>query len=303
MEQFPRLTLAGYQGPRSVHTRALDIMRRELAAQGFSAEFVGDVTAAGRSAASLFADLGREPCLVGYMASGYLTSRVPDLALFDLPFPQTDRDRAFGLLDGAVGDRLSRAVAAQAGRRVLGFWDNGLRHVSSRVGPIRSPEDCRGLVIRTLDNRIYQDMLAALGFVPRVTDVRELVTAVASGAVDAQENPLTNVVGFGLQAHHRFVTLTGHIAGMALLVCSEAWHRTLTPAAAQALEAAARVATAAQRRFAAEEDLAARADLLAAGVVLHSPTTAERSALAQNAAAVAASVRRELDPDLLAAWE
>ncbi|MDB5558802.1 MAG: hypothetical protein JWQ36_1736, partial [Enterovirga sp.] len=42
MEQFPRLTLAGYQGPRSVHTRALDIMRRELAAQGFSAEIVGD---------------------------------------------------------------------------------------------------------------------------------------------------------------------------------------------------------------------------------------------------------------------
>ena len=49
-------------------------------------------------------------------------------------------------------------------------------------------------------------------------DVRDLPDAVASGKVDAQENPLTNIYNFGLHKTHRTITLTGHLLGVALVL-------------------------------------------------------------------------------------
>src|SRR5262249_55820040 len=150
----------------------------------------------------------------------------------------------------------------------LGFWDNGFRHVTNGKRPIRTVADCQGLVIRTLDNRIYQEALTAFGFIPKVTDVRDLVRAVATGEVDAQENPLTNAVIFRLYQHHPFVSMTGHLFGAAMLLCNAAWFDALPRNAADALIAASADATEAQRGFATEEDTTALAALQGHGVAV-----------------------------------
>lgn len=264
------VAVGGYQGERSIHTRAL----RALVGALGDAPFAGaltleiDVTASGTTAQQLFDAVdggGRQAC---YMASSYLTARVPSLAVLDLPFSVADREAAYAALDGEAGRMLVQDVERATSYRVLGFWDNGFRHLSNRLRPIRRVEDCQGLVIRTLDNQIYRDVFAALGFTPRSIDVRDFKAAVVGGAVDAQENPLTNLLGFGLEAYHRFVSLTGHFFGVALLVCHRPWFEGLPVAARTRLVDAARAATVQQRRWAAEEDATAGAILRERGVAV-----------------------------------
>jgi TRAP-type transport system periplasmic protein len=261
-----RVRLSGYQGQGSVHTRGLHHLAGRLSAAGIASDVEEDVTARGRAAMDLFRDAERDDAHLCYMASGYLTARVPSLAVLDLPMTVRDRLRAHEALDGRAGRMLADDVSESTDFHVLGFWDNGLRHISNRARPIRSPADCSGLVIRTLDNEIYQRTLSAFGCKPVVTDVRELRHAVATGAVDAQENPLTNMLNFGLHEHHRFLSLTGHIFGVALLLCRASWLRKQPAALAAAIAAAAAAATRAQRAFAMEEDRVALKRLEGFGV-------------------------------------
>ena len=226
------LRLGGYQPESSVHTRAL----HHLA--GLALERLGgaveptiqvNITAQGHRAAELLTMVedGRlDGC---YFASSYLTSRVPSLSVFDLPFVATDRERDYAKLDGEFGMRLAADVAARTGYRVLGYWDNGFRHVSNRLRPIRHPDDCRGIRLRTLDNTLHQEIFAALGFQPVFLDVKDLPDAVVREVVDAQENPLTNLVNFGIHQTHRHVSLTSHFFGVALFLVNGAWFDALEP--------------------------------------------------------------------------
>jgi TRAP-type C4-dicarboxylate transport system substrate-binding protein len=161
-----------------------------------------------------------------------------------------------------------------------------VRHISTRLRPIRHPGDCRGLSIRTLDNAMYQQVLAAVGFTPVVLDVKDLLRAVETHAVDAQENPLTNTVNFGLHKVHKHLSLTGHFHGVALLLANRAWFDRLAPEMQGAVRAAAADATAAQRQWAIHEDALCLERLKAEGVAI---VPAEEIDMAAFRAAVAAA--------------
>ena len=102
---------------------------------------------------------------------------------------------------------------------------------------------------------------AALGFEPVALDVKDLLAGVESGTIDAQENPLTNILNFGVHKHHRFITLTGHFFGAAALLCHEASYQAWSEVVRDAVQEAAAEATMAQRGFAAAEDDAVLAAL------------------------------------------
>jgi TRAP-type C4-dicarboxylate transport system substrate-binding protein len=296
--------LAGYQGDASILTAALRQLGQALDASGWGLPVTleADVTAAGEKATALFASVERGERQIGYMASSYLAERVPALGVLDLPFSVSDRSAALAALDGDAGALLSEAVARDSGFHVLAFWDNGFRHVSNGVRPIRSPADCAGLVIRTLDSALYRAVLDALGFRAITTDVKDLVRAVESGAVQAQENPLTNLVSFGLWRHHRHVSLTGHFFGVLLLVCPMAWFERLTLPQRAALKRAVASATVTQRALAAAQDMSALAQLREHGVEVLGPGQIDLPAMRAATASLAAKQRRALPPDLLAAY-
>ena len=184
------------------------------------------------------------------------------------PSPVPTAPRIYAGLDGERGAQLAGELERATGYRLLGTWDNGLRDISNRLRPIRRPGDCRGMRIRTLDNPTYQKVLAMIGFTPLVIDVKDLVRAVEAGEVDAQENPLTNTVHFGLHKTHKHVSLTGHFHGVALLLANRAWFAALAPGPRQALLAAAADATAAQRQWAIDEDAWCLDRLRADGVAI-----------------------------------
>ncbi|WP_405404376.1 TRAP transporter substrate-binding protein [Paracoccus sp. Ld10] len=296
------LRIGGYQGPKSILTAGLSCFADALATTDLRLDRVDDVTRTGATARALFDGIDAGDFQAGYMASGYLTARVPELAVIDLPFSQSNRHAAYAALDGAAGDILRRAIHDTTGYRVLGFWDNGFRHLTNHARPLRSSADCAGLIVRTLDNQIYQDTMAAIGFTPVVTDVRELREAVMSGRVDAQENPLTNAMVFELYHRHRYLSLTGHFFGVVLFLCNADWFDGLPAETRDAVQAAADLATAEQRRLAEAQDTDALAALRDEGVAILHPADIDMDSFRTACAQIVARERARLDGGLVAAY-
>jgi C4-dicarboxylate-binding protein DctP len=277
------LHFAGYQPARSVHTRALHALRDAVARRAGDAltiEVTDSIIAAGHKAADLL-DMVESGDLDGcYFNSSYLAARVPALGVFDQPFQAGSRETVFADLDGDTGAALATHIAAATGFRLLGWWDNGIRHISNALRPIRGPADCAGLRLRTLDNAWHQAAFRRLGFIPAFIDVADLPRAVAEHQVDAQENPLTNIVNFNLHVHHRHLSLTGHLLGIALLLVNRARYQALPAGSRDALDAAARESTAQQRILAVAEDAACLRLLADAAVAIVGPDEIDMAAFA-----------------------
>ncbi|MGI9402478.1 MAG: TRAP transporter substrate-binding protein, partial [Rhizobiaceae bacterium] len=252
-----KIRFGGYQGDKSVHTRGGQVLRDELKrllGDEVEFDFEENIVAGGNKAADLLSRT-EEGSLEGcYFSSSYLAKRVPELGLFDQHFVVPDRRGAYAVLDGALGKRLASEVEARTGYAVLGYWDNGLRNISSANVAIREPADCQGLKIRTLANEDHKRVFRSLGFEPMAIDVRDLPAAVKDGTVDAQENPLTNIYNFELYKTHRHITMTRHLLGVAPVLFNKKAVQSWPDDVRKAVEEAVGVATKAQRKFAEEDD-------------------------------------------------
>ena len=102
-------------------------------------------------------------------------------------------------------------------------------------------------------------------------DVADLPRAVAERTVDAQENPLTNLVNFNLQAHHKHVSLTGHLLGIALLLVNRARYDALPANCAACSTTRPAKAQITQRALAIAEDAECLGLLADAGVTVIGP--------------------------------
>ena len=147
---------------------------------------------------------------LGYQSSSYLTERVPDLGIADLPFLFTDTGTARRAMDGKLGTVLAQRIEAGMDFRILGWFENGFRHVSNKVRPVRMPADLKGLTIRVLPSKVQERTFQLLGAVPKIMDLSEAIAAVKAGTLDAQENPFLNTVTYGVHNFHKFHTATNH---------------------------------------------------------------------------------------------
>ena len=94
------------------------------------------------------------------------------------------------------------------GYRILGWFENGFRHVSNKVRPVRLPADMKGMTIRVLPSKVQARTFELLGAVPKIMDLSEAIEAVKAGTLDAQENPFFNTVTYGVHNFHKFHTAT-----------------------------------------------------------------------------------------------
>ena len=281
MSNLAAVSLGGYQGSGSILSASLTSLEQSLKA----CELFGpittalDVTAQGETAGQLFQSVNLGTRQICYAASGYLTAYASDLAALDLPFTVKNREAALAALDHSAGQWLSDQLGQNSSFKVLGFWDNGFRHISNSVRPLRTPTDMQGLKIRTLDSAIYRESLNALGFTAVTTDVSELKQVLKSGEVQAQENPLTNYNNFKIYENHPYVSLTGHFFGVLLLVCNRQWFDSLSAKQQHAVDAAAAMATQQQRTLAAQQDSALLTELAQRGVQIISSSDLDMGAM------------------------
>jgi TRAP-type C4-dicarboxylate transport system substrate-binding protein len=113
-------------------------------------------------------------------------------------------------MDGALGRRLVQAIESKCDFRILGWYENGFRHISNRVRAVRMPADLKDVHIRVLPSQIQKRTFELLGAKPMIMDLTDAIRMIKAGEIDAQENPLTNTVTYGVHKFHRFHTISNH---------------------------------------------------------------------------------------------
>ncbi|HEY7655788.1 MAG TPA: TRAP transporter substrate-binding protein [Burkholderiales bacterium] len=298
------LKLGGYQEPASVHNRAAarfgELLQQKLGDR-VTFELIGSVLKLGHRSGDLVPMVERGELSFCYMSTVRFSKEAPALQVLELPFVVRDRAAAFKALDGEFGERARHDIEEKTACRLLGYWDNGFRHLTNRVRPIRAPADCRGIRIRTQMSALHGEVFRALGFVPIAADIKEFVEQIGGDRFEAQDNPLTNIYNFGVHNFHRHITLSGHFWGASVLVCNAAHYRGWPREVQAAVDAAARDATVYQRQLAAAEDAEILAKLDPARNEVIRLSDAERGAFVKAVEPVLNKYRKELAPGLFAA--
>jgi len=273
-----QIRMGGYGPPTTGFSRALKFIGERLEAEfrdRVDIKYVWNIMDFGYRAEDILWLVERGLLTLGYQSSSYLTDRVPELGFVDLPFLFSGRDQARGAMDGALGDFLSRKTEERVNYRILGYFENGFRHVSNRLREVRQPSDLAGMRIRVLPSKIQARTFELLGAVPLRWDLTEAIQAIAAGTIDAQENPFANTVTYGVHKFHHFHTITNHfyISRPIFLnrTAYEAWPEDLR----DAMQRAVKDAVAVQRELAIEEDKEARRAILAQGCVISELSAAE----------------------------
>ena len=237
---------------------------------------------------------------LGYQSMSYLTGRIPELGVLDLPFLFATTTGARAAVDGRLGEAVAATIEAQAGYRILGFFENGFRHLSNRLRPVASPADLAGMRIRVLPSRVHERTFELLGAVPMRMDLSEAIAMVSDGKLDAQENPLTNTVTYGVHGFHRFHTLTGHFYLSRPIFVHRASFDAWPDDLKAALRSAVTEAVALQRTAHDHEEEQARAAIAAAGGEIAALTAAGHDAFAAAVRPVWSEARAQYGDGLVA---
>jgi TRAP-type C4-dicarboxylate transport system substrate-binding protein len=235
---------------------------------------------------------------LGYQSSSYLSDRVPELGFVDLPFLFSRRDAARDAVDGKLGAFLARKIEERVNYRILGWFENGFRHLSNRLRPVRAPADLKDMRIRVLPSAVQARTFELLGAVPLRWDLTEAIAAIKAGTIDAQENPFANTVTYGVHKFHRFHTVTNHfyISRPIFLhrTAFDSWPQDLQ----QAMRAAVIASIAFQRELAIEEDVTSRRAIEQQGCEIVELTPDEHAAFSQAVRPLWADARKSYGTEM-----
>jgi tripartite ATP-independent transporter DctP family solute receptor len=234
------------------------------------------------------------------LASGVMANFFPSAMVTDMPYLFPSDEVADKVMDGPFGQKLSADFQAATGMHNLCFGEVGFRHFSTGKTPVHSPRDLSGLKIRVQETPLYVTEMKALGAQPTPIAFPETYTALQTGVVDGQENPLPTFIFAKFYEVQKNVTLDGHNYGIDWFVMSDRFYKSLPPDLQKAVTESAQVACAAERK-ANRTFTANGAKILAEkGVTVYTPTAAE---MAQFRAAaqppVVEFLKTKVDPKLI----
>ncbi len=246
------LIIAGYQGSDSIHTKSVEYFIDELSSD-FITDFIMDITNHGDKASSLIEKTQQGEIHASYLLSSYFEKILPEIKILDLPYLFNNRNEAYNFLKSNFFNYIDNKLKNK-NLKLLGFWDNGIRHISSKIKLIKNLSDCKGQVIRTTPSPLHIEIFRKLGFIPKPLDVRDFKLAIEKNDIDAQENPLTNYWNFGVYKKQEFVSLTSHIFGFCLFVINDDYFNKLSDLNKKFLIKKSKETTKFQRRLAISED-------------------------------------------------
>jgi tripartite ATP-independent transporter DctP family solute receptor len=120
-----------------------------------------------------------------------------------------------------------KEMAAKTGLRILGVRLSLPRHLTTKF-PVNKLEDIKGLKIRVPENAMFVTFWQTLGAIPTVMPGSDAYTALATGTVDAQENPFSDINGWKFYEQTKYCALTGHILSLHFMVINNDFWDSLT---------------------------------------------------------------------------
>lgn len=204
---------------------------------------------------------------------------VPQLGVFTLPFILPNH-KAW---DAATTDPTIVAeyfdLVRKAGAEPLAIGETGYRQISNSKRPVKTPDDMKGIKIRVVGSPMYGEIMNSMGGNPTFMSWADAQPALASGAVDAQENPLE--VFLAAKIHtlgQKYVTKWNYSNDILLFAIAapvwSSWTAADQKIVREAAQDAAKQQVALVRKLFAEDVDRVRA----LGVDVHVPTPAETNA-------------------------
>lgn len=144
------------------------------------------------------------------MPSSMMSSIAPEAGLFDMPFLVKDRAHLNRIEHKVFWPMIAPAIEAK-GYKVVGFWENGIRHITNNAKPIDTPADLKGLKIRTPKSTWRVKMFSEWGANPTPMAFSEVFVGLQTGVIDGQENPYTNIAAAKLNEVQKYLSITGHV--------------------------------------------------------------------------------------------
>ena len=208
--------------------------------------------------------------------------QVKELNVFSLPFLMPDYAAADALTQGEVGREIFKIIE-KAGVVPLAWGENGYREISNSRLSIRKPADMKGLKIRVVGSPLFLDTFTALGANPTQMSFADAQPALATGAVDGQENPLSIFTAAKLHnSAQKHITMWGYVNDPLIFVVNKeiwaSWTEADRSVVRQAALDAGKQEIAIARKGLSETDRSMLKDIAGLGVTVTELTPQERAA-------------------------
>jgi tripartite ATP-independent transporter DctP family solute receptor len=173
-----------------------------------------------------------------YGAVQPVSGRVKELQIFDFPFMFNNMKEVDYVFYGPIGEKLY-SLLEPLGLITLGWGEAGFRQLSNNKRAINTVDDLKGLKIRVMQNTVALETWKAMGTNAVPMSYAEVFTALETGALDGQENPLIHIYSNKLYEVQKYVTITNHVYTACAVIVSDKYWKTLKPEDQAALKKAA----------------------------------------------------------------
>ena len=188
------------------------------------------------------------------------------IGVLGIPFVFDNHAQAWKVYDSKWGETFAEDMRKKTGIRMLGVADNGIRHFTNNVRPIKTPDDMKGLKIRIQPSPVFKTLVESLGASASAIPWADLPTALQGRVVDGQENSVTNILAASLYQYQKHITLDGHVYSIHAYMINDRFFSGLTPEQQRVVTEGAKIARDIHRKMTSEQDLAAKKILTEKGM-------------------------------------
>lgn len=238
---------------------------------------------------------GSQEMMVGSTAT--LVGIAPEFAVWDLPFLFNNEAEADAILDGPIGQEVLDTLPDK-GLVGLVYYENGFRNLTNSRRPIATLQDLAGLKLRVMQNPVFLDAFAAMQANPVPLPFSELFTALETGAVDGQENPVNTIETSKFYEVQKYLTLTRHVYSPWIVLASKQWWDQLSGDEQKILMDAAVESRDFQRKDSREQTAKALEALKEHGMEVVEPTAEEMASFREAAQPTIDKYVQEIPGDL-----
>lgn len=139
-----------------------------------------------------------------------LVGTIKEFGIYDFPFVFKEEEEAYAVLDGAIGQKLLDKLP-EHNLVGIAYWENGFRNMTNSKHAVKTAEDFKGLKIRTMQNEVHLEAFEKLGANPSPMAFSEVFTALETGTVDGQENPLATIQTQKYDEVQSHLSITKHV--------------------------------------------------------------------------------------------
>jgi tripartite ATP-independent transporter DctP family solute receptor len=189
-----------------------------------------------------------------YGAVQPVSGHIKELQIFDFPFMFNNMKEVDYVFYGPIAEKL-HALLEPLGLITLGWGEAGYRQLSNSKRAINTVDDLKGLKIRVMQNTVALETWKAMGTNAVPMSYSEVFTALETGALDGQENPLIHIYSNKLYEVQKYVTITNHVYTPCAVIVSAKYWKTLKPEDQEALKKAAAEAMKFHRKNMTKADL------------------------------------------------